>query len=531
MHHFRLVYEQPGHGQPSHEQPAEASWNDARSHREEGSRSKSKQQRHRHSEKEWNELRDSIAHLYIEEGKKAEEILAILKTQHNFQVGLRKLKKWLKDNGISKNVQKSDMFILYAKRQARIIAEGKRTIFYKDGQVLGDGRLDRFETPDGYTYGTPQTAILDEIPELCFDTSLFEFFIAERPIQAIFGDVPDAKSSSEQNAHIHQIGVFALMFVSEPQIESLPILLRQCLLLAKDLMDHVLSSSLASTAVHVSTPPAPRERVPKFQITLAGDSQDMFTALMSNDIISYLKRSETCLKLLQLGPADRARWKQDWYAMTLEEQSLFKKLSDSFFGSLSSLDSAIAFMHISVLLASPKDPMDTVIVRISLGVDIRNFPECMTCQRNVVSIDCISATGAVQLNVPLQPAWDGSWEPLRISTTEITEQGKWSDYVYSLRGWYIHISSYLRRFEPYLHALETEDTMQEDENEVWEETWDPMDVCTPLVTFQPYEIVTPATWCAYNDFELIYHKDYKGDDSSKFDPNATDENVWDPNGN
>jgi hypothetical protein len=54
------------------------------------------------------------------------------------------LKDWLKDNGISKNVQKSDMFILYAKRRARMIAEGKKTIVYKDGRILEDGRLDRF---------------------------------------------------------------------------------------------------------------------------------------------------------------------------------------------------------------------------------------------------------------------------------------------------------------------------------------------------------------------------------------------------
>lgn len=48
---------------------------------------KRKQQRHRHCEQEWNGLRDRTTHLYIEEDKKAEEILGILKTQHDLRVG------------------------------------------------------------------------------------------------------------------------------------------------------------------------------------------------------------------------------------------------------------------------------------------------------------------------------------------------------------------------------------------------------------------------------------------------------------
>ena len=36
------------------------------------------------------------------------------------------------------------MFVLYAKRQARMITDGKKTIIYKDGRVVEDTRLDRF---------------------------------------------------------------------------------------------------------------------------------------------------------------------------------------------------------------------------------------------------------------------------------------------------------------------------------------------------------------------------------------------------
>jgi hypothetical protein len=81
MDQFRFVYDQS-----RHTQPAEALWNGARSNQQ-APRLKSKQQRHRHSEQEWNDLRDFITHLYIEEDKKAEEVLKILNTERNFQVG------------------------------------------------------------------------------------------------------------------------------------------------------------------------------------------------------------------------------------------------------------------------------------------------------------------------------------------------------------------------------------------------------------------------------------------------------------
>jgi hypothetical protein len=46
-----------------------------------------KSRRHRHTEQEWNELRDIITHMYIEKDKKAEEVVDFLSTQHNFKVG------------------------------------------------------------------------------------------------------------------------------------------------------------------------------------------------------------------------------------------------------------------------------------------------------------------------------------------------------------------------------------------------------------------------------------------------------------
>jgi hypothetical protein len=57
---------------------------------------------------------------------------------------LRKFKDWVKKNGISKNIQRDDMFIIQAKRQARLVMKGKKTIVYKDGRIVDDDRIDRF---------------------------------------------------------------------------------------------------------------------------------------------------------------------------------------------------------------------------------------------------------------------------------------------------------------------------------------------------------------------------------------------------
>ncbi|KAF2131250.1 hypothetical protein P153DRAFT_394611 [Dothidotthia symphoricarpi CBS 119687] len=514
---------------------------------QQSSRPRAKQPRHKHSQEEWNELRGVITDLYIKSDKKAEEVLEILETGYNFRVGLRKFKDWLKENGISKNVQKSDMFILYTKRHARLITEGKKTNIYKDKSLLDNARFDRFgerncldvdaltyqtaATPDGYTYATPHAAGTGIDWEPVLDSTLLQFSTTPRPMQAIFGDVFDVESCFEQDAHIHQIGVFGLRMASEKHNEDLSVLLQQCLPLAKDLMDFVSLPS-ASVAHDVSDLHPPDIRVPKVQITFTGKCSNIFTEPSIADVVSYLKHSETCSRLLQLSSADQGRWKQDWYAMDPDEQTTSKRLCETFLGIPNSYNDAMVFMHISVLLSSPKDLADTVIARISLGVDTRDVPECRICQRKVVSVDCISGTRAVQLNVPLQSAWSGSWKPSQISTTEITEHVRWCDYVYSLRGWFIHLSSCVRRYETLVNDMERTDSdwIEEDENEIWDEIWDPMDVCTPLLTFQPYNVATPAALCAFNDFGLVLPESSEEMDSPKFEPDATDVDVWDPNG-
>lgn len=48
---------------------------------------KLKQRRHKHSEEEWDTVRDIIIRLYIGEDKKAEEVHKILNAEHDFPIG------------------------------------------------------------------------------------------------------------------------------------------------------------------------------------------------------------------------------------------------------------------------------------------------------------------------------------------------------------------------------------------------------------------------------------------------------------
>lgn len=80
-------------------------------------------------------------------------------------------------------------------------------------------------------------------------------------------------------------------------------------------------------------------------------------------------------------------------------------------------------------------------------------------------------------------------------------------------------------------ALEnTHDALEMEVNETWEETWDPMDVYTPLVAFQPYHVTNPVSLCTYREFELFYPEEVGRDYGMQFEPDATDKDVWDPMG-
>jgi hypothetical protein len=298
-----------------------------------------------------------------------------------------------------------------------------------------------------------------------------------------------------------------------------------------------MSVATSSSTDHMTDPfdsQAPTQSTskfsPKFYITFTGGSNDMFNAQIQQSVLSYLMNSETCSQLLDLDLQDRSRRKQGYYPMTSDEQSEYKDLLDTLFGLPTEFNGAMSFMHVNLLIASLENPADMALMRLSLGLDIRDVPDCTTCQRRVVSIDCFSPTGAVQVNVPLRTTWVREWEPDQILASQGTESIKWSECVYSLRGWFIHSSSSLYRwFHLHSEGLEDGDSICDDGNGIWEERWDPMNVSATLETFQPHDVSVPAPINAYyEDFDMATSVLLKREESPQFDFETFEDDVWDP---
>ncbi|EFQ88938.1 hypothetical protein PTT_14955 [Pyrenophora teres f. teres 0-1] len=205
---------------------------------------KPKQSRRTHSANEWESVREFIIKSYIDEDKTAEELVVILETEHNFVVGVRRLKGWMKMQGIVKNESKRNMEVLYAKRQHRLIFEGKQTIISKDGRVIDDARLDRWgnkfaadlnlinsvaagklngaklddmltkspplATPEHYSIATPRPT---HLPDQFYPSGKEAFnalFVADKPVKMIFALVLDDVDVHESSSHRHHIGVLGL---------------------------------------------------------------------------------------------------------------------------------------------------------------------------------------------------------------------------------------------------------------------------------------------------------------------------------
>jgi hypothetical protein len=205
--------------------------------------------------------------------------------------------------------------------------------------------------------------------------------------------------------------------------------------------------------------------------------------------------------------------------MTPSDQSSSQRICRAFFGLPPSFTGAMVFVHFTALLASVVDSTDTVIFRLSLGVDTRSSSDCTMCQRRVVSLDSISASRAIQLNVPL-PA--SEWLPSCILTTEHTQQEKWSNYRYSLRGWYKDTVSYVRSIKSLLPCEDYEDPEAAQVKEEWEESWDPTDLSTPLATFQPHDVTMTANPFAFDESAP--------GSSFPFATEHNEEECWDPEG-
>jgi tetratricopeptide (TPR) repeat protein len=97
-------------------------------------------QRHvknRHSLEEWEQQKELIERLYLDEDKTVEETMRYLKDEKGFIVGERKFKMQLKEWGFDKNIRSSVMQLMLAKATKRKFEEDKDTKFrYKGRDIL-----------------------------------------------------------------------------------------------------------------------------------------------------------------------------------------------------------------------------------------------------------------------------------------------------------------------------------------------------------------------------------------------------------
>jgi Clr5 domain len=93
--------------------------------------------RNRHSREEWEQQKELIERLYLDEDKTVEETMLYLKDNKGFIVGERKFKMQLKEWGFDKNIKSSVMQLLLAKATKRKFEEDKGTKFrYKGRDIL-----------------------------------------------------------------------------------------------------------------------------------------------------------------------------------------------------------------------------------------------------------------------------------------------------------------------------------------------------------------------------------------------------------
>jgi hypothetical protein len=104
-------------------------------------------QRHvknRHSPEEWEQQKELVERLYLDEDKTVEETMRYLKDNMGFIVGERKFKMQLKQWGFDKNIRSSVMQLMLAKATKRKFDEDKDTKFTYKGRDILPERLSHY---------------------------------------------------------------------------------------------------------------------------------------------------------------------------------------------------------------------------------------------------------------------------------------------------------------------------------------------------------------------------------------------------
>ncbi|KAK3898594.1 hypothetical protein C8A05DRAFT_37809, partial [Staphylotrichum tortipilum] len=115
----------------------------------------------RYSPQAWNAHRDTVRELVVEQGKKYDEIAAILKAEHDFDIGVRQLKRWVTEKwGMFRNIPDAEMIKMARLRRRRRLKFGRRTKFLRrqgagEFQEVPSAKLDAYEKRVGARPGSP----------------------------------------------------------------------------------------------------------------------------------------------------------------------------------------------------------------------------------------------------------------------------------------------------------------------------------------------------------------------------------------
>ena len=100
--------------------------------------------KHRHAPQEWEQRKELVRRLYLEQDMTVEETMRYLKDEEDFLVGERKFKMQLKEWGFEKNISSSVMQLILAKASKRKFEEDKSTRFRYKGRDILPERLGHF---------------------------------------------------------------------------------------------------------------------------------------------------------------------------------------------------------------------------------------------------------------------------------------------------------------------------------------------------------------------------------------------------
>ncbi|KAE9973181.1 hypothetical protein EG328_004523 [Venturia inaequalis] len=106
------------------------------------------------SKKQWEDQKEHIRTLYVNERKEMAEVVTLMKTRHNFDAGKKQFKRKADEWGFTKNIPNREMQKMVKERQRRKEEEGKATVFKRTRNggtpdEVDAAKLDTFQKRNG----------------------------------------------------------------------------------------------------------------------------------------------------------------------------------------------------------------------------------------------------------------------------------------------------------------------------------------------------------------------------------------------